>query len=237
MNTKISIKNTFIYVLGFLTVGLGINIMKKSTLGLGAWDTVTFNIHDYFIRVVGFNAEIFLVGYVSAVIAIIIMIAVLLYRRRLKYLYMLVPILLMTFVINFWYYLVFDGIVITALYLQIIFFIIGTILLPLGLSLVIASTYPAFVFDEFTFVLTDIFHIKKFATSRLIIEFTGIFIGSIFGYLIYTSGYIPVDPEPALKLLGSVGIGSFIVMFSIGPTINFFLNVFKVKREEQVKND
>ena len=37
-------KITF-YILGFLILGLGVNIMARSDLGLGAWDTVTFNLN------------------------------------------------------------------------------------------------------------------------------------------------------------------------------------------------
>lgn len=224
MKTKVTVKNTIIYVLGFLIVGLGINLMDKSTLGLGAWDTVTFNLYDYLIIVLGLSESFVKVGYVSGVIAMILMSAVLLYRKKAKYLLMLIPIFLMVNVINLWYYLVFESIVVEAFYLELLFFILGLVFLPLGLSLVVSSSYPAFVFEEFTFMLRELFHIKTFAIARLIIEFSGIAIGSLFGFLLYLH-------DNSLPLLGSVGFGSFIVMFSIGPSINFFLKVLKVNHQ------
>jgi hypothetical protein len=227
MQTKISIKNTIFYLLGFVLVGLAISLMKQADIGMGSWDTVNFNIHEFLIINTNLSKETFLVGYVSGVIGIIIMLAVLLYRRRVKYLFLLVPILLMVNVINLWYYLVFEDITITSLYIQIFFFTVGVILLPLGLSLVIKSSYPAFVFDEFTFMLCEIFHINKFATARLIIEFTGVLIGSIFGFIVFHGTSTP---------LGTVGIGTFVVMVTIGPAINLFLKLLKVERNEEVKN-
>ncbi len=228
MKTKITVLNTFYYILGFLTVGFGVNIMDKSELGLGAWDTVTFNIYDFMIDIVGLDPDKFLIGYVSGVISIIIMLAVLLYRKKAKYLIMLIPVFLMANAINFWYYLVFESIVVEALGIKVLFFIIGLFVLPLGLSLVIKSSYPAFVFDEWTFMLSEILHIKNFAITRIIIEVIGVTIGVIFGYLTYLG-----TTNPDYLMFGSVGLGTVIIVFSIGPTIQFYLKLFKVEKEEK----
>lgn len=223
MKTKITFLNTFYYILGFFVVGLGVNVMDKSELGLGAWDTVTFNIHAFLIDIIGMDPDIILVGYVSAVISISIMIAVLLYRKKMKFLYMIISALLMANAINFWKYLVFEDLILTAFVARVLFFTLGTIAIPLGLSLVIKSSYPAFVFDELTLMLGELLHIKNFAITRLIIEGIGVTIGIIFGYLTFKGTAHP---------FGSVSIGTLIVVFSIGPTIQFFLKLFKVEKVE-----
>jgi len=39
--------NFMFYLLGFIILGLAVNLLKASGLGTGAWDTVTINWRDY----------------------------------------------------------------------------------------------------------------------------------------------------------------------------------------------
>jgi uncharacterized membrane protein YczE len=223
--------NMLIYISGFLLVGLGINLMDKSNLGLGAWDTVTFNIHAYLTQIVGFDKDTFLVGYVSAVISFSIMLAVLLYRKNIRFLFMLIPVLLMANVINFWYYIIFDSFELSLFIIRLLFFVFGVLIIPLGLSMVVKSTFPAFVFDEWTFMMSEILHIKSFAKTRLIIEITGVTIGAIFGYLTYFDNSIPL--LEMTTPLGSVSIGTIIVAFLFGPIMQFYLKLLNVSKKER----
>ena len=68
---------------------------------------------------------------------------------------------------------------------QLLFYIVGIFLLPLGLTLVVKSSFPAFVFDELMLMFVKIFKAKKITFVRLGIELLGITIGAIFGYLTY----------------------------------------------------
>lgn len=209
------------YILGFFTVGFGVNLMDKSKIGLGAWDTVTFNIHAFCINNLGFNEEVFLIGYVSAFVALIIMVAILIYRKEVKYFILLIPVFAMANVINFWYYLIFENIELSTFMYRLVFFVVGVLLLPFGLSLIVKSTFPAFVFDEWTFMMSEILHIKSFATTRLIIEITGVTIGAIFGYFAYFKEF---------GHFGSVSIGTIIVAFLFGPLMQFYLKLLKVEK-------
>ena len=47
-------EHLFFYISGFIILGLGINMMKASALGNGAWDTVTINIRAFFNQNIGF---------------------------------------------------------------------------------------------------------------------------------------------------------------------------------------
>lgn len=227
MKSKFNLLNTVYYVLGFFIVGLGVNLMNLSNLGLGAWDTVTFNIHSYFLEIHNVNPEFLKVGYVSAVISLLIMLAVLLYRRDVKYLIMIIPVVLMGTVINFWYYMIFDGITVDLLILKLLLFSSGVLLIPLGLVLVVKSSYPAFVFDEWTFMLSEILRIKNFAKTRLIIEIIGVSIGAIFGYFTFfaTEGNF-----------GTVSVGTIVVAFIFGPIMQFYLKVLKVEKGSNESN-
>lgn len=213
--------NLGFYISGFFVVGLGVNILRSSNLGMGAWDTVTFNLYDYFYLTLG--QEWVLVGYVSMFVSIIIFLIVFLYRRKWKMLLMLVPVLIMGNVINFWYYLVFNGYVAEQLAMQLFLFVIGTFVLPFGLSLVIKSSFPAFVFDEFTFMWTDVFKTKNFGKVRFFIELLGLSVGALFGYL----AFFHVD-----KTLGAVTIGSLIIALVFGKIMAVYLKLLKVQKDE-----
>ncbi len=106
--------------------------------------------------------------------------------------------------------------------MQLLLFIIGTFTLPFGLALVIKSSFPAFVFDEFTFMFVDIFKTKNFGRVRLYIEILGLSIGAIFGYL----AYFHVD-----KSFGAVTIGSLIIALVFGKILHLYLKVLKVQKD------
>ena len=88
---KFNFKNVFFYLLGFVLVGLGVNLMDASALGMGAWDTVTFNIFGFFTDKLGietidlgFSVITLKPGHISMLISLTILSIVLLYRRKLS---------------------------------------------------------------------------------------------------------------------------------------------------------
>ncbi|AIO19146.1 hypothetical protein KQ51_01269 [Candidatus Izimaplasma bacterium HR1] len=214
---EFSLKNITFYLLGFVIIGLGVNFMNSADLGVGAWDTVTINGRYLFNNVL--HLEWVTIGMVSALTSTIIMLAVLIYRKDIVFLFMLIPIFLMGSVIDFWNIIVFDNYIESVIIIQVLFYFLGIIAIPLGLSFIVKSNFPAFVFEEWTFMMSEITK-KSFQVTRLIIEITGLTIGSIIGYLTFfqTEGHI-----------GVVSFGSIIFAFTIGPTLQFFLKVLKVK--------
>lgn len=215
-NNKI---NFLFYLMGFIILGLSVNLLKASGLGTGAWDTVTINWRDYLS--INFNNSWVTIGMLSFLVSFILMVIVIAYRRKPRYLLMLIPIFLVAVSIDFWNLIVFKDQQAIEMVSRIILFISGAILLPLGLSLVVKSTFPAFVFDELMLMFVDVFHAKKITWVRLGIEFTGIFIGSIFGYLTFYH----LDGS-----LGAVNIGSFLLAFTLAPIMTFYYRIFKVKK-------
>jgi len=212
--------NILYYLLGFIVLGLGVNIMKASTLGAGAWDTVTINIRDF----LNINRGVtwITLGMISFSVSISIMLIVILYRRKWKFLLMLVPIFLVALSIDFWNIIVFQNQELTSKGLQYLFYVLGTFMLPLGLTLIVKSSFPAFVFDELMLMFMNIFKAKKITYIRLGIEFLGISIGALFGYLTYYG---------INGTFGAVNYGSFIFTFTLSPIMTVYFRLLKVKRK------
>ena len=90
MNTVISLikrhyRSVLWYVLGFFVLGFGVNVMKASTLGAGAWDTVTINGRAFFRNVVLWDWVT--LGMMSMVVSLSLFVLVTVYRKRLRYVF------------------------------------------------------------------------------------------------------------------------------------------------------
>lgn len=211
--------NLLYYILGFIILGLGVNIMKASNLGNGAWDTVSINVRSY-LNIIR-NQTWVTMGMISMTVATIIMIIVLTYRKNIKFLLMLIPIFAGAISMDFWNILVFHDIEFQAFEIKILFFVFGVFILPLGLTLVVKSTFPAFVFDELMLMFVKVFKAKRITFVRLGIELLGISIGALFGYLTFFHS----DGN-----FGAVNIGSFIFTLTLSPIMTFYYSALKVER-------
>lgn len=207
---KFTPKNVTLYILGFFVTSLGVIFLLRSQLGAGAWDTVTANLNAYLNSV---NLSLTL-GQTSMLITFTIFMFVLIYNRKLKLLFMLVPILLMGSVIDFWDILIFQGFYPELLIIKLLFFVLGALFIPLGLSMILNSSFPAFVFDEWTLVIMKIFKTNSITKARLGIEILGISLGVMFGFMAGIG-------------FGAVNIGSIIMAVILPPIFNFFVNNIK----------
>lgn len=214
-------KNICLYLLGFFVLGLGVNLLKASTLGTGAWDTVYINLYQLTNKVMGISWMT--MGMLSFAMSFTIMLIVLSYRRKLVYLWMLVPVFGVALFIDFWNILIFKDQLATQLGFQILFYAIGLIILPLGLSLIVMSTFTAYVFDELMLMFVKITKAKKITYVRLVIEFIGISVGLIIGYF---ANYI-FDGS-----FGAVNLGSLILTFTISPIMAIYYKALKINHNK-----
>jgi uncharacterized membrane protein YczE len=210
--------NIFTYIMGFLVLGFSVNLLKASTLGTGAWDTVYINAYQLFHHVKGISW--ITMGMLSFVMALIVMTIVLLYRRQWKYISMLIPVFGVALFIDFWNLLLFQDRVAEQLGYQILFFIAGLLILPFGLTLFVKSTFTAYVFDELMLMFVKITKASKITYVRLVIEFIGISMGLIIGYF---SNY-PFD-----QTFGAVNIGSLVLTFTISPVMALYYRLLHIK--------
>ena len=186
-------KNISYYFLGFFILGMGVTTLLRSTLGAGAWDNVTYNLS------VLLNLTL---GTTSLVIAVILMIIVIGGTKKWRLLLMIIPI---------W-----DIVILRdykpEIFMQIVFYIIGAISIPLGLALIITSKFPAFVFDELMIMLLKIFKTDKVALIRVGIEVFGILLAIAIGFAAGIG-------------FGAVNYGSILMAIILGPILSFFLKL------------
>jgi len=199
----------FIYFLGIIITGLGINVLLRSALGAGAWDTVIYNLRSFANTV--FQGNITL-GTVSFFIYVLVLVFVMAYNKKLKFLIVFIPIFGISLAIDFWDLIVFGSYYPIEIWLRMIFYVLGALTLTLGLALMIVTRYPAMVFDELTLSMMKLLKINSFFKTRIIIELFAIFIAIIFGYL-SNIGF------------GAVNFGSIILALIIGPMIEVQLRL------------
>jgi uncharacterized membrane protein YczE len=199
-------KNIIMYFSGFIITALGVIFMLRGNLGAGAWDTVTANLNE-FLASVDMNLTL---GTTSMIITFTLMLIVLVYTRKWQLIGMVIPVGIMALAIDFWDIIVFGDYVPTVFMLRALFFMLGALIIPLGLAIVVSSHFPAFVFDELTIVVMDLFRTKSITKARLGIEFLGISLGVLFGFL-------------ASIGFGAVNIGSLVMAVILPPIFNFFV--------------
>jgi len=203
----------FIYFLGIVVTGLGINILLRSALGAGAWDTVIYNLRSFFDHVLNLNVTL---GTVSFIIYVIVLACVIIYNKKLKFLIVFIPIFGISLAIDFWDLVVFKSYFPVDLWLRILFYVFGSFTLTTGLALIIVTKYPAMVFDELTILLMKILKSNSFFKTRILIELFAIVLATVFGFLSQIG-------------FGAVNFGSFILAIIIGPMIEMqlkFLNKY-----------
>ncbi|MFH0766651.1 MAG: hypothetical protein ABII85_00020 [Bacillota bacterium] len=196
-----NMRYALIYLAGMITTALGINIILRSSLGAGAWDTVTNNL--------SILAHISL-GTASASVNIIILAFIMVYNKKIKFLFVLVPIIGIALAIDFWDIIVFDTFYPSHVLLKLLYFVGGTGILTLGLASMISTKYPAMVFDELTLSLMRLLKIPSFFKTRILIELFAIVLASIFGFLANVG-------------FGAVNFGSLMLAIIIGPLIALHL--------------
>lgn len=202
---KINIKNILIYLGGIIVTALGVTIMKRTELGMGAWDAVIANVHTLLKIKLGTS---------SLIINIVLLIFVIAYRKSFKHLLVLIPILLNTLVLNFLDSYLLADVVFNNVIINIVMFVLSIIMLPLGLSLIIVSTLPKMIYDEITFILMEIIKTKNFGLTRFSFEIGTMMLAMLLGFI-------------GGDIFMQIGIGTVIVTITLGYMIDFFLKRFK----------
>lgn len=194
-----------VYFLGIILTGLGVNVLLRSSLGAGAWDTVIYNLRAFFKNNLSIDVTL---GTVSFMIYLVVLSYVMWYYKKLKFLFVFIPMFGIALAIDFWDIIVLGTYLPQDMFIRVLFFVLGVFILTLGLSLIIVTKYPAMVFDELTMILMKVLHIKSFFQSRMYIELFAILLGTLFGFL-SNIGF------------GAVNFGSFLLALIIGPMIQF----------------
>ncbi len=205
MKTQLSIKNTLIYFLGMNTIAVGVLFMLRSNLGSSSWDSLHFALH---------NLLPITIGWAMILVAGIFTFMVIYLNKSFKYLIMFVPILLVGFIFDFFDLFLFVDLVASTTIMQVIFFTLGMAMLPLGGSLLIISTYPAGVFDEFMIAMMRKLQTDKLILIRVTMELSAVTMAFLIGQSVGIG-------------LGKIWFGTMIFSIAVGPFVQFYLKMFE----------
>ncbi len=184
--------------------------MIESNFGAGPWDAVSKNLSD----LAGFT-----IGIAIVIVSTTLIILVLAITKKPELIFMVVPAFFIALSVEAWNFVIYDNFSTSNTDLRMLIYICGAIFIPLGLSFIISSKFPAFVFDELMLMLMNLFKTKNLALVRVFVEITGISIAIIFG-LLHNGSF------------GAVGYGSIFLAIVIGPLLSLFI---KLLNGEEVK--
>jgi len=205
------------YILGFLTLALGVIIILRSDFGAGSWDATVANLSLLL------NSTL---GVASLIINFTIFTIILLFRRRKAYLLIIVPVIMMSLAIDFWDILIIPDSWLSGsnFLVRLVFFVLGITILPLGLALIITTNFRAGTVDELMLLIMDYFKTKKVFFIRLFIEILAIVLAIIFSFL-------------ANKSLGAVNYGTLLIAFLLPPILSFHVYwIRKIIYEKKIKH-
>jgi uncharacterized membrane protein YczE len=198
------IPDALLYATGLLTAALGVNLFFLSSLGAGAWDTVSYA----FSRALPIT-----VGTAAFLIQGLLALLVVLHHKQWKYLVVWIPIALGGAAIDFWDLVVFTGADPTSLPVRFGLFFLAAFVITLGLAMIVSTGFPATVFEELTKIGMKLFHTPSFFKIRIAIELFALVLASIVG-LLSANGW------------GKVNVGSLVLAVAIGPLIQWQMHWF-----------
>ena len=194
-----------IYFIGSTVLAFAVVMMKRSNIGLSSWDTLHFSLHSLLGITLG-TAVFF--------VALTLTIFVTVMNKQPKYLLMLIPVSYVSSIIDLFDLNLLADFIPVALLPRILAYTTGLLLLPLGGSMLIISSFPAGVFDEVMITIMRILKTNKLIQVRVIMEITVVALAIVIG-LIAGIG------------LGMVNIGTLIFTLSIGTFLKLYLKLFE----------
>lgn len=204
---KVSFKarNFIAYALGALCIAFGVVFMLRSSLGTSTWDTLHYALS------IALNIEL---GDATIVVAIMFTIAVVALNKQAKYLFMAIPVVVVGQLINFVNLILLKDFAVDNLIGQVLTYGLGIAILPLGGALLIISTFPAGVFDEFNLAVMKKLHSEKLVLIRVIMEITAVSIAFVIGQFAGIG-------------FGTINVGTLIFALTVGIILKKYLKLFE----------
>jgi uncharacterized protein len=197
--------NILHYAFGVIFTGLGVNLLLYSTFGAGAWDAV----NEHMSIILGIT-----LGTASLITNLSILTFIIIMNKSLKYLITLIPIFMIALSMDFWDLIIFSRFTFSLPFHYVLLFVLGVLLLPFGLSCIIATKFPSMVYDELTFILMKLSKISSFLYVRWFVEGFAIVFAIVLGFIAGIG-------------FGTIHVGSILIAVIIGPLIHFYLNQLK----------
>lgn len=188
---------TLFFIIGLVIVSFGVSMTIKAGLGTGAWDALNVGLSE----TVGLTPG----SWVVIVGIVLIFVNAALVKRR-PDIAAVITLLITGVLIDFWILRVFDELVVTGYGKQFAVFVLGMVMLSLGLAIYLQPRFPLIPIDNFMMALRERFGLNLMVAKTL-------------GEVIALSA--------AFLFKGPIGIGTLIVTFAIGPLIQFFYPFFE----------
>ena len=208
---QINVLNILKYIFGMVFIAIGVTLLLRSNLGVSAWDTLNYSL--------GQIANIS-IGDANFIISGTLILFVTIKEKDFRYLLIMIPLFIVTRLINLFN----DNVLLSESYqiigYQIIFFVTGVLSLALGGSLMIVSTFPAGIYEEFMLTVMRIFKTQKLAQTRVLIEVSLVILAFILGAI---GGF----------WLGKINLGTLIISLTFGYIMSFFIRLLKSTKKEQ----
>jgi len=205
------------YILGMLVIGIGVNLMKRSFVGLSSYDTFNYAISSW-IPFITF-------GVASGILSTIAMLLTVHLYKNWVYFVMVVPIILTTLLIMLFDQVIFVNLEYTANWQHYLAYVAGLLLLPLGGSLMIITKLPAGVYDQFMLAVLNSVKTNNLPLIRAIIEVTVVLLALLVGIIAGIGR-------------GQINTGTLIFSLTVGIFISFYLKIFeRIGLYEPEQND
>ncbi|QMS85835.1 YczE/YyaS/YitT family protein [Candidatus Xianfuyuplasma coldseepsis] len=217
IRNKLTIGRISTYIVGMIVIGVGVSLMIRSNIGMSSWDTL----HYALTHAISFMS----MGLANALTASTTMLLTIILYKRWSYVVMIVPIITTALLINLFNLYIFDGVLYTETWHHIAGYIGGLFLLPLGGSLMIVTTLPAGVYDQFMLAVLYKLKSSRLAFIRAIIEVTVVLLAFLIGSIAGIG-------------LGKFGVGTIIFSLMVGVLISMYLTIFeRIGIYEHQQND
>lgn len=168
------IRRVIQYIIGNFVVTFGAVLMIRSAFGPAPFDVLFVHLKLTTPLTMGIAAFLFQ-G------TLIIFIALM--RHSLKYLGSFAALLVGSIALDFWDLLVFADFMPDGFWLRVLVYFAGIYFLTLGLGITATTNLATVSFDELMYLIMDWFHTKKVVVIRFFIEFSGIVLGVIVGFI------------------------------------------------------
>lgn len=191
------IKRSIFYLLGLMILSLGVSLTIKAEVGTGAWDALNVGLT----KTIGFTVG----TWVMIIGLLLIFINSFIAKEKPKLSSMLTPVLI-GFKIDFWMLIGLVHMNVDNLFFQYIWFLIGVVLIAIGVGMYLQADFAPNPIDHFMIALH-----KRFGLNLMTAKTIGEMIALVL----------------ALLLQGPIGIGTIIITIIIGPIIQVFYKLFR----------
>lgn len=205
MNKSIvSFKNITIYFFGLVFIAFGVTFALRADFGMSSWDTFHFSLH----KLLGIT-----IGTAMIVLSSLFTLTITLFHKNAKYLVMFVPVIVVGLLVDLINLVILADFDVISTLPRIITFLGALTFLPFGGSLLIVSTFPAGVYDEFMFMIMKQLKSNKMILIRVIIEL------AIVSFALLTGFAAGIG-------FGQINIGTIIFSIAVGLFIKIYLKGF-----------